>query len=303
MTRNLTVLYGGTSAEAEVSIVSGELVSELLEHLGHNVRRARVGSDPFRELVSLKNSTEGAVIMLHGGWGEDGTIQACLDLIGIPYTGSRALPSALAMHKDIAKALFRQAGIPTLSWRTSEDVGSFQEAIEFLGLPCVIKPCAEGSSVGVSLLKRLPSEGAISSLLEKNRKVLIEAYAPGMILTVPVIDVPGYERALHPIQIIPTRSELYDREAKEEGLREYNLEPPLDTFELQIVETVSWNAHRALGCSGVTRVDLIYAGSGPQILEVNTIPGMGPRGNLISACEAQGLDRLQLVDYIVRSIR
>ena len=298
----IAVVYGGNNAERRVSLRSGETVSDQLLGLGFEVEAILVGENPVRSVLECR--ADGVIIMLHGGWGEDGRLQAFLELLGLPYSGSRPLSCAVAMNKVFAKNLFIAAGVPTPAWSVLRDMEELKGVATTLPLPWVVKPVSQGSSVGIALVEHLDDTTIVSSLLEQYDELLLESFVSGKILTVPVIDVPGESRPLGPLEIVPQRSKLYDAEAKYYGLKDYILQPELSPSALQAASDVAFQAHQALGCSGVTRVDLIYSlYAGPFVLEVNTIPGMGSGGNIITACESQGISRQSLVGYLVASVK
>jgi D-alanine-D-alanine ligase len=295
------VLYGGVTPEREVSLASGNLVLGELAAQGFKPVRLLVDGNPVPGV--LGSGAERFVIALHGGWGEDGRIQSLLELCGFQYSGSRPLPSAIAMNKVISKRLFVSARIPTPRWVVVNSVDQAKQALGDLPLPWVAKPLAEGSSVGVTLLSEFDVE-ALGALLANHDQLLIEEYIEGLILTVPVLDVSGSETVVRPLQIVPTESPVYDRRAKSEGLRVYNPAPDVPDTDLMSISDVALRAHHDLGCSGITRVDLVYSRvRGPFVLEVNTIPGMGPTGNLVTACSANGINRRDLVRLLLKTIR
>jgi D-alanine-D-alanine ligase len=299
--RRIAVLSGGNSHERNVSLGSGDTIRAELEAQGYSIKRVVLDGNPLPAVRNLK--VDGVVVALHGGWGEDGTIQGILELLKIPYSGSRALPSALAMNKVLAKIVFTQAGLATPPWRTFKTAQEFYSSASEIEYPVIVKPCREGSSVGVIHFDAKPPEKIIESCLASHTELFVEKFIPGLILTVGIIDVPGMRKVMRPIEIRPTASVIYDRSAKKEGLRDYVLVPALTPEQADRVCEAAWNAHAALGCSGITRTDMIFSeADGVQLLEVNTIPGMTPRGNLIAASESQGISRSQLAHYLIQSI-
>lgn len=268
--KKVAVLMGGLSAEREVSLRSGEAVLSALREGGYNV----VGIDAGRDLPVrlLEEKVEIAFIALHGRFGEDGTVQGVLELMGIPYTGSGVLASAVAMHKLHAKRMFEAAGLltaPFLHFRKGEEVAF--ENLPF-GLPLVVKPAREGSSVGVSIVK---DEAALAAAIETafryDDEILVELFVKGQEVQVGIVD----ERAIGAIEIVPKR-EFYDYEAKyTDGLAEHIYPARLSPEVYRKALETGLAAHRALGCQGYSRVDLLVTGQGNcYILEVNTLPGM-----------------------------
>lgn len=295
------VLFGGLGNEQTISMLSGEFVTSELMKIGVNVTPILVKEFSLEVLRAVLDSH--VINMLHGGWGENGKLQGMLDVFGVPYSGSRALPSALAMQKDLAKLVFMGSGIPTPDWHVLRRGDDVAHAVQACTKPVVVKPTSEGSSVGVELFEDGVQAAQLNTLLQQYQSLIIEDYVEGKILTVPIIDVLGEIRVLRPLEIVPTASKLYDRPAKKNSLRTYNFRPQLSATDLELVMSVALKAHNSLGCSGITRVDLVYSNSGqPFVLEVNTIPGMSAGGNLVSACKDQGISTADLMTYILDSV-
>ncbi len=272
MTKHVAVLMGGWSAEREVSLRSGKACADALARLGYRVTPIDVGRDIATVLGAEK--PDAALNVLHGRPGEDGTLQGVLEILGIPYSHSGVLASALAMQKDFAKAIFRGAGVPV----AEDKVASRFDAAKahLLPPPYVIKPIAEGSSVGVFIVTPEhphPPQELYRDDWAFGEKVLIERYIPGKELTCAVIG----DRALDVIEIEPA-TEFYDYEAKyAAGGSRHLLPAPILPNVYQEVRRLSLAAHEALGCRGVSRTDFRYddRGTGELIcLEVNTQPGM-----------------------------
>ncbi|MDH7500258.1 MAG: D-alanine--D-alanine ligase [candidate division NC10 bacterium] len=285
--RRIGVLMGGSSAEREVSLRSGRAVEQALRAQGLRVEGIDVGPD-IAEVLKSKG-VEVAFIALHGRGGEDGTIQGLLELLGIPYTGSGVLASALAMNKLYSKRLFAFHGLltpPYLVW--SKGDGRPPSSSLRFGFPAVIKPLEEGSTIGVSIVSE---EGELEVACEKAFRygptVLIEKYIAGKELTVGILG----EEALPPIEIVP-RSGFYDYSAKyTSGMTEYLVPAPLPADLLRRIQEVGMMAHQALGCAGFSRVDLRLDEQGsPFVLEVNTVPGMTETSLLPKAAAAAGYD-------------
>jgi len=246
------------------------------------------------EIVAALRGIDSALNLLHGGAGEDGTVQLLLDVLGVAYPGSGAPACARAMDKPRAKAAFRQMGIPTPEGRTYDGIrlGSFVDQVEReLGLPVVVKPPAAGSSIGISII-RSPDvlRPAIVETIERFSGALVEQYVDGRELTVGILRIDGEDRPLPVIEIRPSR-EFFDYEAKyHEGISEFLAPAPLEERIADAVQAVSLAAHRALGCTGFSRVDLRLGVDGvPYVLEVNTLPGMTPMSDLPRAAAAAGI--------------
>ncbi len=270
--KKVAVLYGGRSAEREVSLKTGEACAEALRSRGLDVTLVDAGLDLDVRLRAL--GADVAFLALHGRWGEDGCTQGLLESMGIPYTGSGVLASAAAMDKVVSKQLFRGAGLSLAAYRAfpPETVGSVTVADLPAGLPAVVKPACEGSSVGVHVVKtadELPA--ALADAARFKGDVIVEQYVKGQEVNVAILD--GV--ALGTVEMVPSR-EFYDYVAKyTPGSTTYHvparLSPELGARVCRDAET----AYRALGCSGVARVDFIVTPDGtPCILEVNTLPGM-----------------------------
>jgi D-alanine-D-alanine ligase len=234
-------------------------------------------------------------LALHGGQGENGTVQALLDVIGVPYTGSGVLGSALALDKDVAKRVLRDCGVPVPAWIMAP--ATADAVAKSVGFPCIVKPSVEGSSVGLSLV-RTPDElpRAVAAAEQWDRDVMIEAYVPGREFTVGVLG----ERALPVIEII-ARHELFDYECKyTPGMAEEfpaELAPELDDG----LRRAALAAHRALKLRGYSRVDFRATPGGDIFcLEANTLPGMTAGSLIPKAARAAGMSFPELCDAIAR---
>jgi D-alanine-D-alanine ligase len=274
MTKHIAVLMGGWSAEREVSLRSGTACADALERQGFRVSRIDVTREIARVLRELKPDV--ALNVLHGRPGEDGTIQGLLEVLAIPYTHSGVLSSALAMQKDLAKVVLRAAGVPVPEGLVVSRLDAAKEHV--LPRPYVIKPIAEGSSVGVFIVT--PEHDHPPQELHREdwtfgERVLCESYIAGKELTCAVIG----DEALGVIEIV-SAVQFYDYEAKyAPGGSKHLLPAPLSSFVYQEVRRLALQAHRALGCRGVSRGDFRYddkiEGTGGLFcLEVNTQPGM-----------------------------
>jgi D-alanine-D-alanine ligase len=272
MAKHVAVLMGGWSAERDVSLRSGKACAAALGRLGYRVTPIDVTRDIAATLSAAKPDI--ALNVLHGRPGEDGTLQGLLEILGIPYTHSGVLASALAMQKDYAKALFRAHDVPVAEDRV---VSRFEAAkAHVMAPPYVIKPIAEGSSVGVFIVTEHhphPPQELYRDDWTFGDMVMVERYIPGKELTCAVIG----DRALDVIEIVPA-TQFYDYEAKyAAGGSKHLLPATILPNVYQEVRRLALAAHRALGCRGVSRTDFRYdeQGTGKLIcLEVNTQPGM-----------------------------
>jgi len=295
--KHVAVLMGGWSAEREVSLRSGKACANALARLGYRVTEIDVARDVATVLAAVK--PEVALNVLHGRPGEDGTLQGVLEIIGIAYTHSGVLASALAMQKDFAKGVFRAAGIPV-----AEDlVASRFEAAErhLMAPPYVIKPIAEGSSVGVFIVTEQhahPPQELHRGDWAFGDKVMIERYIPGKELTCAVLG----DRALDVIEIVPT-TRFYDYDAKYvPGGSKHVLPAQILPNVYQEVRRLALAAHQALGCRGVSRADFRYddRGTGELVcLEVNTQPGMTETSLVPELAAYAGITFDELVRWMV----
>jgi len=287
------VLKGGWSSERNISLLSGRAVEDGLKKAGFRVSSLDIKKRSFlRELLKRKFNV--AFITLHGRFGEDGGIQAVLDGMGVPYTGSGVLASALAMNKLFAKKIFRSSGIPTPEW---QEISKYELPQVRIPFPVVVKPSAEGSAIGVSIVERkeelIP---AFRRAFKYNDKIIVEKYIEGIELSVGILG----EKALGVIELRPKRK-FYDYKAKYvTGMCEHIVPAPLPQRDYKRVQEIALDAHRALGCSGYSRVDLrmdnkkrIY------VLEVNTIPGMLRLSLFPESARAEGIDFVELLKRMV----
>ena len=276
MSGPVTVLMGGSSAEREVSLVTGAACAKGLREAGYDVVEIDVGRDVAALVAALSPAPEAVFNALHGRWGEDGCIQGILELLQIPYTHSGLLASALAMNKPVAKRLFEVAGLKCPEgWVVDRDT---LMAGDVLPRPYVVKPTNEGSSVGVRILKEGTNEPPIDpSQWPAGTELMVERYVPGRELTVAVMG----DRPLAVTEVRP-RQGFYDYEAKYTKGRANHVIPaqvPTEVYDRAMDMALS--AHRTLGCRGVSRADFRYddgAGSPGDLylLEINTQPGMTP---------------------------
>jgi len=302
--KKLTValLSGGISSEREVSLNSGDQVFESLDKEKYDVIRY----DPKRDLdrlVTDASKIDVALIILHGLYGEDGTVQGLLELLDIPYQGSGVLGSAIAMNKLVSKQLYQQFGIPVPPYMVARqgDAIDTETCSHRVGLPLVIKPSEGGSSVGISVVR---SKGALKSALDKafeqDETVIIEAYIKGIELTGGVIGNSDLQ-ALPIIEIIPDEAhEFFDYEAKyTAGVTQEICPARIDDLLATKAQTYAKMAHEALSCKGYSRTDMILKDKDIFVLETNTIPGMTPTSLLPQAAAAAGLNFSRLLDRLI----
>jgi D-alanine-D-alanine ligase len=298
------VLAGGVSAEREVSLRSGRAVFKALSERGYNVVLIDADTDLCESL--RREGVERIFIALHGGYGENGSVQGMLEVMGIPYTGSGVLASAAAMDKDISKKIFmhHQIPVPPFAVMSKHDYPSIKDAVSGFsaiapfGLPCVVKPSEEGSSIGVSIVKKAEDlEHALQEAFRHGGIVIIEKYIKGKEIQIGI----SADRVLGGVEVRPA-AEFYNYEAKyTSGTTEYILPPEIDSESYGRLCDVALAAHRALGCKGATRVDLMLDESGASyVLEVNTIPGMTETSLLPKIAGLSGMNFGDLVEEILR---
>ena len=298
---HVALLVGGISGEREVSLASGEGAHQALAEAGFQVTVL----DPA-DKEDLKKLIDGgfdvAFICLHGKYGEDGTLQGMLEMIGLPYIGSGVWSSALAMDKVKSKVFYQAAGIPTppsvtLRYANPADIDMI---VDSLGEHCVVKPATEGSALGVFIVdERKALQEAIERVRELDNEILIERYIKGKELTVAVIgnDDP---RALPIIEIVPV-NDFYDYEAKyKPGASQHLCPAPLSEETTKQIQEMAVKAHKVLACAGVSRSDFILDDEGKWwILETNTIPGMTGTSLLPDAARADGISFPELCTMLI----
>jgi len=298
----LAVLSGGISSERDVSIASGNQVYEALDRDKYEVIRYDPKTD-LPQLIQDAPKIDAALIILHGPYGEDGTVQGLLDLLYIPYQGSGVLGSAIAMNKLVSKQLYEKAGLPVAPYMTFDSIDAIDKlaVVDQLGMPLVIKPVTSGSSIGLSIVK---SEDNLNDALEmafaEDREVMIESYVKGVELTGGVVGNKELQ-ALPIIEIIPGEDfEFFDYTAKyTPGASEEICPARIDDTMTQKAQTYAKTAHRALFCKGYSRTDMILTDREIYVLETNTIPGMTPTSLLPQAAAAAGISFSRLLDKLI----
>jgi D-alanine-D-alanine ligase len=327
---NVCVLTGGASSERDVALASGLQIARALRQRGHHAAMvdlatgyvppdrepallpAGVGREPPR-LEQLRTLQRGMLsaglgevpvvrdadvifVALHGGQGEDGTVQALLDVIGVPYTGSGHLASAIAMDKDVSKRLWRQAGIGTAAWvMTPADSATVAREV---GFPCIVKPSREGSSVGLALVRQPDAlSAAVAAAAAWDEEVMIETFIPGREFTVGVVG----GSTLPVVEIIP-RHELFDYECKyTPGMADEIAPAPIAEPLARSLREIAWAAHRALKLGSYSRIDFRVTDAGDIFcLEANTLPGMTANSLIPKAAQAAGMAFPDLCETICR---
>jgi D-alanine-D-alanine ligase len=295
----VAVLLGGKSAEREVSLKSGSMVLAALRKKGVDAHPFDPAEKGLEQLV--KERFERAFIALHGRFGEDGTVQAVLEWLGIPYTGSGVLASALAMDKLRTKRIWEGDGLPSAPYLVLGADTNFGAAAKKLGLPIFVKPASEGSSVGMTKVRAAAKlKAAYEAAAKYDSVVIAEKFIDGPELTVAILG----EQALPAIRI-ETPREFYDYEAKYHANDTRYLIPcGLSKADEQQVQALCLRAFRTLGCRGWGRVDLMLNRRGkPYLLEINTSPGMTDHSLVPMAAKAVGISYEDLCVKILESAR
>ncbi len=318
----VTVLTGGNSAEREVCWMSGRKVMAALNPARYDVRcvdLADVTGERAADLASLVLSPHAApdsvpsartpsdgmpdvvFIALHGGAGENGSVQGMLDLLGIPYTGSGVLASALAMNKIMAKKIFEREGLATPRWMPAyrSHRPTADSVLGEVGLPCIVKPACQGSTIGVTIVKQ---ESELSTALDTafgyGPEGLVEEFVEGTEITGPVIGNDD-ARTLPLVEIVPSGG-FYDYKAKyTPGATEEIVPARIPEATARRARELTLRAHHALGCRGISRVDMIATREEVYVLEVNTIPGLTETSLVPRAAEAEGMSFPELVDHLI----
>ncbi len=293
--------------ERDVSIITGRRVQHALERLGHEVTALDIEEATTEKLQEL--APEAAFVCLHGPGGEDGTVQALLETLGIPYTGSGPLSSIRCMDKDYAKRSLQAAGVDTPPFRTflrraMNEMGAaaaLQPAAEYCGYPLVVKPAREGSGFGLTRVEG--PDGLLDAVYEAfgyDAKILLERWVEGVEIAAPILQSSGETpRVLGLVEIRPREGD-YNFEAKyTPGATDFAIPPEIPPETAALAEEAALTAYWALGCSGFARVDMILEDETPWILDVKTIPGFTETSTLPLAAEAAGISFEQLVESIL----
>jgi len=293
--------------ERDVSLVTGRRVAHALERLGHEVYPLDVEESTTERLMEL--DPEAAFVCLHGLGGEDGTVQALLETLGIPYTGSGPLSSIRSMDKDYAKRAMLAVGVPTPPFRTflrraMHEMGAaaaLRPAADSLGYPLIVKPARQGSGFGLTKVEE-PEEllEAVYEAFGYDGKILLETYVTGAEITAPILEPAGEgPRVLNLVEVRP-RDGSYDFEAKyTPGATDFAIPAEISTDAAARAEETALAAYRTLGCSGFGRVDMILDGDTPWLLDANTVPGFTETSTLPLAAEAAGMRFEELVETIL----
>lgn len=311
--KRIALLYGGSSSEREISLKTGLMIKKNLTPKKFRVKLIDTGKNNWQKyLVSNKNKFDLAFVALHGKGGEDGVIQGFLESIGLPYTGSEVMSSAVGMDKILSLTIFKSQQIiipPHLITNRKKFLKNKATVInkinQSLGLPCIIKPNNGGSSVGVFLVKKKGEiEKIINQVSDFDNVILVEKYLKGIELTAGVLgnwDNPDSLIALPIIEIIPnSKHELFDYVAKyTKGVSEEIVPARISRQLTKKIQKLTLKAYKAFNCRGFARFDIILVGNIPYFLEVNTIPGMTETSLLPKAAKAYGLSFPQMLEMII----
>jgi D-alanine-D-alanine ligase len=307
----VAVLKGGRSLERQVSLRSAARVEDALERLDHRVVAIDAGSDLVGRLA--ETGPDVAFVALHGRDGEDGTVQELLEVLGIPYTGSRVSACMRASDKVLAKHAMLDHGIATpdffaFSETAFQALGAAQvlPALEArLRFPIVVKPACQGSALGIKFARQAQDvPGALLAAFSYDRKVLLERYVAGRELAVSIVDEEGDPRVLPVVEALPVEEDFYDFEARYEiGRTRFVCPAELDASVAERAGELALGTYRMLGCSGFARIDLMLERETGAlfVLEANVIPGLTETSLLPQAAEAAGISFDELIDRILRS--
>ncbi|MCK9377204.1 MAG: D-alanine--D-alanine ligase [Syntrophobacterales bacterium] len=298
----LALIAGGKSSEREVSLKSAAQVYQALDQNKYDIQRY----DPFTDLEKLVHEAaalDAALIIMHGRGGEDGSMQGLLDLLEIPYQGSGVLASALAMNKELSKAIYQQAGlkVPRALFFNRDEAASPEAIQGCLGLPAVIKPVNEGSSIGISMARTLEDlETGLAAAFALDFRVLVEEFISGIEVTGGVLGNAELQ-ALPLVEIVPTgKYDFFDYEAKyQPGATQEICPARLDDELTRRAQQCALTAHKALGCRGYSRTDLMVRGKDIFVLETNTIPGMTATSLFPQGAKAAGIEFPALLDTLI----
>jgi D-alanine-D-alanine ligase len=298
------VLFGGRSAEREISLISGSGVLQALKSKGIDAHPFDPAERSLAELAA--ENFDRVFIALHGRYGEDGTLQGALELLGIPYTGSGVMASSVGMDKVTTKIVWLAAGVPTPKYITiaaGADVDADAIVAE-LGLPLIVKPPLEGSTIGITKVTDAAGlQAAVDLARQYDKVVLVEQFIQGREFSVPVLGSGDTARALPIVEIVAPEGN-YDYQNKYfTDDTKYHCPAPLDAATTAAIQAHVVNAYRALGCEGWSRIDVLLRASdnAPFLLEVNTSPGMTTHSLVPMAARAEGTSYEDLCVDILRS--
>jgi D-alanine-D-alanine ligase len=291
--KKIGVLMGGISAEREISLKTGNAILSALLKMGFKAVGIDVKKDIFERLI--KEKIDVAFVALHGKFGEDGCVQGILEFMGIPYTGSGVLGSALSMNKLYSRIVWEKNGVPVPPYKVIKWGADFSNPF---GFPVVIKPVDEGSSIGVSIVQNEKEmEKAIKEAFRFSEILLLEKFIKGKEVHVAILN----NSVLGSVEIRPSRK-FYDYTAKyTSGMTEYIIPPTIDRMIIRRLEKTCLKAHILLGLEGVSRIDAIVKGKNFYLLEANSIPGMTATSLVPKIANSKGISFEQLVLEILKT--
>ena len=293
----IAVLMGGISKEREISLRSGKRIAQALRNFGHNVDEIDVSYDTIYEIGKLKNY-DVLFNILHGTFGEDGRMQAILDVISVPYTGSGVETSVIAFDKYLCSLLVNDlVDIPTYTLISKD---TYQEVIKDIKFPCVVKPRREGSSIGIHICHSIDElESALKMEFDRYNELIAQKYIKGTEVTISVIDIDSKPVVLPILELRPKKA-FYDYEAKyTDGLTEFIIPAQIGEKMTRKIEKIALDIYKKLGCRHFARIDGIISNDRFYFLEVNTLPGMTDLSDLPMSAKAYGMAFEELVNNIV----
>lgn len=301
----VAVVMGGPSKEREISFMTGNAVVQALQEKGYNA--VPVDLDPAMLPQQLDRC--GATVVfnaVHGMYGEDGRMQGILEMINMPYTGSGVLSSALSMDKVYSKRMFQAQNIPTpkcLFVTANEKKDTVKEILEKFALPVVVKPAAQGSSIGVEIVKNKEDLAvALKDAFSYGQEIVIEEFIKGQEIAAGIMETPAGAVAM-PLVLIEPHSGAYDFKSKyTKGATVYTVPAPLTSESTQKVQAVALAAYKSLGCRGVARADILLTSMGEAlVLEINSVPGMTSTSLIPKAAAAMGITFPDLCEQILKT--
>jgi D-alanine-D-alanine ligase len=291
---------GGRSAEREISLKTGEQIYKALSDKGYEAIKIDAGINVAEDLKRVKPDV--VFIGLHGRYGEDGTVQGLLEMMELPYTGSGVMASAIAINKAMTKVVMEAAGINTPSFlrlNKSDAQIDYENILNNIGLPLVVKPACEGSTIGINIVHdKTDLSDSINQAFLFDNEIIVEEFVEGTEITVGII---GNDPVALPTLEIVTETDFYDYETKyTAGLSKHIIPARLPENEQEKAQAVALAAHNALGCKGYSRVDIIVDKAGePFVLEINTLPGMTELSLYPDAARAAGFEFPDLISKLV----
>jgi D-alanine-D-alanine ligase len=316
----VAVIMGGPSMEHDISVQSGQAMLQNLDPKKYQPIKVLINkkgqwlwgpkSEPLNLVESMQKMNRQkmvALIGLHGSYGEDGTLQAILQNYGVAYTGSRVGASLMAMDKTTSNSVYAGNGltIPRSLFFANRKEADEQKIVSQLGLPLVVKPARQGSSVGVHLVKEPAQLGsALDDAFSYDQQIVVQQYIKGREFSCGVLQIGQEFKALPPTEIIPVSSDFFDFEAKYTDGGSQEVTPAMVPAEITAqIQQIARQAHQMLGCSTYSRTDMILADQKLYVIETNTLPGMTSHSIFPQQAKAAGINMSQLLDYLVAGAR